>query len=125
MKPSLALAALVSALACTGCSSLPRDGVQVALSQPFTLRPGERAALPQQASLRYVGVENDSRCPPQVQCVWAGDADVKLVFEQAGAVTDARPGHVPARDRSRWGPGRCTLVELGARRVAGRHAAPR
>lgn len=88
MKPSLALAALLSALACAGCSSLPREGVQVALSQPFTLRPGERASLPQQASLRYVGVESDSRCPPQVQCVWAGDARVNLAFEQAGAVTD-------------------------------------
>ena len=32
-------------------------------------------------TLRYVAVSSDSRCPPDVQCVWAGDvaAEVRVV----------------------------------------------
>jgi hypothetical protein len=91
MSPRTRTLAAISAtlmLACTACSSPVRTGTQVTANQPFTLRPGEQAALPRQASLRYVGVDNDSRCPPTVTCVWAGDAQVKLVFEQAGKAVD-------------------------------------
>ena len=28
--------------------------------------------------LRYVRLVGDSRCPPDVQCVWAGDASIEL-----------------------------------------------
>ncbi len=107
---SLASVALILA-ACAGCSSPVRDAIQVSANQDFTLRPGERAMLPGQASLRYVGVANDSRCPPTVQCVWAGDAEVKLVFEQAGNPVDvvmhsAKPAPQP------MGPWALTLVGL-------------
>ncbi len=94
MKPltrSLAAAPLLAALTlavCAGCSSPVRDGMPIAPNQDFTLRPGERAMLSGQASVHYLGVANDSRCPPTVQCVWAGDAEVKPVFEQAGKATD-------------------------------------
>ncbi len=83
--PALSAALL---LACTGCSSPVRTAVPVTANQTFTLRPGEQAALPRQASLRYVGVANDSRCPPTVTCVWAGDAQVRLEFEQSGRTVD-------------------------------------
>jgi hypothetical protein len=103
-----------TALACTAmillaaCASPVRDAIQVSGNQEFTLRPGERAALPGQSSLRYIEVANDSRCPPTVQCVWAGDAEVKLVFEQAGKAADvvlhsANPAPQPMGPcRSRW-----------------------
>ena len=107
---SLASVALILA-ACAGCSSPVRDAIQVSGNQEFTLRPGERAALPGQSSLRYIEVANDSRCPPTVQCVWAGDAEVKLVFEQAGKAADvvlhsANPAPQP------MGPWSLTLVGL-------------
>lgn len=93
------------------CASPVRDAIQVSGNQEFTLRPGERAALPGQSSLRYIEVANDSRCPPTVQCVWAGDAEVKLVFEQAGKAADvvlhsANPAPQP------MGPWSLTLVGL-------------
>lgn len=44
--------------------------------QEFTLTVGASATLPDGATLRYRGVANDSRCPPRVQCIRAGDADV-------------------------------------------------
>ncbi|UNK50469.1 hypothetical protein MNR01_05535 [Lysobacter sp. S4-A87] len=90
MSPRTTLISLTAALllACTGCSGPVRAGMPVTASQPFTLQPGEQASLPGQASLRYVGVANDSRCPASVQCVWAGDAEVRLVFEQSGKPVD-------------------------------------
>lgn len=104
------LAAMIVA-ACAGCSSPVRGGIQVSTNQDFTLQPGERATLPGRASLHYVGVANDSRCAPTVQCVWAGDAEVKLVFEQAGKPVDvvmrsANPAPQP------MGPWLLTLVGL-------------
>lgn len=54
----------------------------------MALAPGESVQLPDTASLRYVGVTQDSRCPPKVQCIRAGDADVAFEFTPpAGDVT--------------------------------------
>ncbi|MNG33150.1 hypothetical protein D3C84_1193310 [compost metagenome] len=61
--------------------------------------------------MRYVGVANDSRCPPTVQCVWAGDAEVKLVFEQAGKAVDVVM-HSADPTPQPLGPWALTLVGL-------------
>lgn len=45
----------------------------------FVLAPGERALLPDPGVwVRFLGVDEDSRCPLRAQCVWAGDAEVVL-----------------------------------------------
>lgn len=117
MSPLTKLFASATALTAilAGCSSPVRTGAPVSTSQPFTLEPGGRAALPQQASLRYIGVDSDSRCPPDVQCVWAGDAQVRLVFEQSGkqlqvVLHTANPAPQPL--------GPWTLVLVGLQRGA-------
>jgi len=58
----------------------------VALGQSFTMQPGERVTLPGTATLRYVELVNDSRCPPDVQCIRAGDATLAFEFTRAGDV---------------------------------------
>jgi len=51
----------------------------------FTLVVGERATLDAiQASVRFLAVAEDSRCPSQAQCVWAGDGAVVLEIAPAG-----------------------------------------
>lgn len=55
---------------------------------PTVMAPGQQAVLPDQATLTYVTVAADSRCPPKVQCIRAGDADV--VFELRPAGGEAR-----------------------------------
>jgi hypothetical protein len=56
--------------------------------QTFTMHAGERVALADSSTLRYVRVINDSRCPPGVQCIWAGDAEVAFEWTSgSGAVT--------------------------------------
>lgn len=47
------------------------------LGQPFTLTPGNSVTVDGvQITFRAVG--QDSRCPPDVQCIWEGDAEVRL-----------------------------------------------
>ena len=42
----------------------------------FTMQPGAQVALADGSNLRYLRVLEDSRCKPDVQCIWAGDAEV-------------------------------------------------
>ena len=56
--------------------------------ESFTLAVGERATLDAvHTSIRFLAVSEDSRCPSQVQCVWAGDGAV--VLEIAPTAGDA------------------------------------
>lgn len=91
MKPTTALV-LPLLLALAGCATtsprLPLDA---------ELRPGERVELPGHAHLRYVGTFNDSRCPPDVQCIHAGDAEVRLQLERGDTAQD-----VLLRTSARW-----------------------
>ncbi len=47
----------------------------------LSLDIGARATLPDGSQLTYVALINDSRCPPDVQCVWAGDAEIELRWD--------------------------------------------
>lgn len=83
MKPIRALAAplllTIAGCATTHAPALPREA---------SLRPGERIDLPGHARLRYVGTFDDSRCPPDVQCIHAGDAEVRLRIEREAGAED-------------------------------------
>lgn len=54
-----------------------------------TMIPGQQIQLPEGASLTYLRVASDSRCRPDVQCVWAGEA--KLDFLHTSATGQTRP----------------------------------
>lgn len=57
-----------------GCATSTRE---VPLGEPFTLTPGE-SAMVDGVRITFERVGQDSRCPPDVTCIWAGDAEVKL-----------------------------------------------
>ncbi|HEY5849176.1 MAG TPA: hypothetical protein VIT62_00190 [Lysobacter sp.] len=107
----LQAAVLLTVAMSAGCSSPVRTGTRVSVHEEFTLLPGGRAALPQQATLRYIGIDQDSRCPPKVTCVWAGDAMVKLAFEQAGRTADVVL-HAADPTPQALGPWTLTLLRL-------------
>jgi hypothetical protein len=81
----------VAAVLLLGCpSSLmgrsPAAGkpVRVRLGQEFNLRVGQQAEVEGgRFRVRFASVVNDSRCPPDVTCVWAGNAEV-LIEAEAG-----------------------------------------
>ena len=49
------------------------------LSREFKLKAGKQVMLKgTRLRIKFAAVENDSRCPSDVTCVWAGNAAVQL-----------------------------------------------
>jgi hypothetical protein len=59
----------------------------VADGTSIQLAPGQSATLADDSRLDYVKLDNDSRCRPGVQCVWAGDAVIVMRWTPANAMT--------------------------------------
>lgn len=85
----------------------------VADGDRFTLQVGEQVGIAGGGRLHYASLASDSRCPPDVQCVWAGVAEIALRWTPAsGAAQDFRL-KTDAEGNSRIvGPHRVTLVAL-------------
>lgn len=62
------------------CSSIAGPGHGAALGQSFDLLPGQEVQVADTGKLRYDVLVNDSRCRPDVQCIWAGDATLAFVW---------------------------------------------
>ena len=62
---------------------------EIALGEEFVLRVGQTAALDGGTGLRlaFEAVLEDSRCPVEVTCVWAGDAVVAIAVDGTGGDT--------------------------------------
>jgi len=74
----LAAAAVMALAACVSITAVQHDGT-------FVLQVGDRARETNgDFVVRFVSVTADSRCPVDVQCVWAGDAVVRLDLNSSG-----------------------------------------
>lgn len=74
---ALALLLTVTLAACQSTSAPAPHAAS--LNQEIQLAPGEQAAYSQQGlSVEFVRVVDDSRCPSDVTCVWAGEIKVQL-----------------------------------------------
>ena len=88
-------------VACDDDPTGPKPG------ESFTLEVGETATLDAvHTTVRFLAVAEDSRCPSQAQCVWAGDGAV--VLEIAPAAGDAAEDTLHTNPES--GPGAVELV---------------
>ena len=77
---------LTTLVACSTVSAAGGGGVRsIDDGQEFSMEIGERVMLADRANLRYIGVANDSRCMPDVQCIWAGDAEVQFEWSMGDA----------------------------------------
>lgn len=86
-SPDLIWAGLLLGVMLTGLAASASPGQPAPLGQPLMLSPGEQLELPDASVLLYLGVTNDSRCPPNAQCVRAGDANVAVAITAPGAPT--------------------------------------
>jgi hypothetical protein len=79
MKYHLLLASIL-VVALVGCRSTAAPASHAArLDQEIQLAPGERAAFDGEGlSVEFVRVVEDSRCPTDATCVWAGEVKVQL-----------------------------------------------
>ncbi len=64
------LAAALAVLIACASGSVPLD-------QPFTIKVGDTIRVAD-LELKFTAVSSDSRCPPDVNCIWAGDGVVQL-----------------------------------------------
>lgn len=101
---------LLSALA-MGCTT---GAVEPGYSPGSTavLQPGEALALPGGARLRYVERVSDSRCPPGVQCIRAGEAQVRFELDTGMGEPDTRVLTLPGRSTETLGGWHVELLEL-------------
>ena len=93
-----------------GCASGGAQGATP--GEAFTLAPGEEVTLPDKATLRYVRIVQDSRCPPGVQCIRAGDADVSFEFTDASGATAPVNLNLPESPQATLGNWRAQLLSL-------------
>ncbi|MFL5500873.1 MAG: hypothetical protein ACJ79Q_06520 [Gemmatimonadaceae bacterium] len=83
----LCVAALFAVVSCatvdTAVTAEPGSEFALALGKTATISgTGTRMTFRQ--------VSDDSRCPVDVQCVWAGDAKIELVVSRSGSQDDAK-----------------------------------
>jgi len=89
-RPALTAGVLTALAACTIVSATGGNGGRmIDDGQDFAMHPGEQVTLGDHSMLRYVRLVSDSRCPPGVKCIWAGDAEV--AFEWTAASAAAQP----------------------------------
>jgi hypothetical protein len=78
MKPLVAMLSLILGSSLVSAQVSP---VPITFGKPFTLDQGGNFTARQVATnwnLRFARVLKDSRCPVNVTCVWAGDAELEL-----------------------------------------------
>jgi hypothetical protein len=64
------------------------QGVQVQPNRQFDISVGQEVQVQGTSiSVRFNGVSEDSRCAVDVQCVWAGNAVVRIRLSSAGRPT--------------------------------------
>lgn len=123
------LAPIVAALtlACSvGAQSDPGPNLQVVPPGDVTLRQGQTAevALPGGPSalfITFARIASDSRCPSNVQCVWAGEVAVllRLSGEASGERTLYLPGGTSGASTTDTGQYRLELKAVTPHPVSG------
>ena len=90
MRHPMILTVLAGALACDVVAPVvetaPEVSSEAAVAADTTvlvLAPGESARVGD-LLVRFVAVAEDSRCPADVTCVWAGNGAVRIAVEVAG-----------------------------------------
>ena len=85
-KRSLYLTAFLAiVLTASGCGGGPSD-VQAGLNKEFSLSMGQRALIVgENLEISFEEVVEDSRCPRDVVCIWAGRVTCMVALEHAGS----------------------------------------
>jgi len=95
-------------LALSGCAS----GGVITTGQDFTMRVGQHVSLADASTLGYAGIANDSRCPPDVQCIRAGDADVLFDYSPRGGAATRITLNTERLRAIRIGPWQLRLIDI-------------
>ena len=80
----------------------------------FSLPVGKTAVINGSGTrIRFDAVRNDSRCPADVTCIWAGDAEVVVTISRNGSPDDTRIlSFIPPKNETTSGELRIRLADL-------------
>ena len=88
-----------------------------------TLAPGASVSLKAtELKVRFVAVTEDSRCPRDVTCVWAGEVKVRIEIQQASRL--ASQVEILEGRSTTAGVHRVTLVRVEPQAMTGSRIAP-
>jgi hypothetical protein len=120
MRHRHVLVPLVLIVALAACRSTGAPASHAAsLSQEIQLAPNEIAAYgPQGLTVQFVRVSNDSRCPLDVTCAWAGEVTVQV----ATRINQAEPAQheIKAGEHASVGAFRVFVVKVEPQPVSTR-----
>lgn len=91
---------VAAALGTSACTTPPGQTLSTAT---YTMRPGDSVPVgPNSPTLRYERA-NDSRCPPGVQCIWAGTISYEFTLigvtaKESFALTPEKPSFTSLLD---------------------------
>ena len=77
-----------------------------------------------EVSIRFVGVQSDSRCPGDATCIQAGDAIVRVEAQSSTSGTTTYDLHTAKSEPARHGDVSIALVELAPYPFASRPTQP-
>jgi len=94
MRPVLAIIVALVLSACGAAAGGPPASVP--LGRDFVLTPGQSARV-DVLSVKFDRVASDSRCPPNAECFWEGDATVQVTLHSPSAAGTGAELHTSQR----------------------------
>jgi hypothetical protein len=86
-----AVSAAILLVSAWGCAPMQTTAVIVEPGVAFTLAPGQSATVKTaDTRITFREVREDSRCPVDVTCVWAGDAKVEVTIARPGVTAETK-----------------------------------
>lgn len=113
------LPSILIALFLVACEGTPK------LDQEITLAFSEQKTIEDEAlTLTFTALNEESRCPEGVQCVWAGQATITVEASKPGSSPASSALTVPSPNTTSYSGYSITLVDLAPYPTAGYQPAP-
>lgn len=115
---------LVLAIALAGCRPAGSQTSHAAsLGTAVTLAPAERAVFSQERlEVQFVAIVEDSRCPRDVACLWAGEVKVQLAIR--GKSAESTHHELPEAQSTLVEGYRVTILEVRPEALSTRKISP-
>jgi len=114
LKSGIALISASATVAVLSSCAAVEPTVAAEPGVAFSLSVGKTAVINGNGTrITFNEVRNDSRCPADVTCVWAGDAEVVVTISRNGSPDDTRIlSFIPPKNETTSGDLRIHLVDL-------------
>ncbi len=111
MRSMIALSVFVLTLAACTTAPTASTATRVADGASIELAPGQSAQLADDSRIDYMKLVSDSRCRPDVQCVWAGDATIAMRWTPTSGAAQDFEQHTTLQPKSFTAGNRTVTLE--------------